>query len=83
MRHFLLLYDTQASRLLAEPQQFGDSTLAVDAYFAAEVKFGRQPLIQVILIGSDSLETVKITHGNFFRRTSMDAMVERLRAAGH
>jgi hypothetical protein len=28
--------------------------------------------VQIVLVASDSLETVKATHGNFFERTDLD-----------
>ncbi len=66
VRHFLLVFDRDAGRLI-ETIDFGtDSRRAVEAYTAKERQFEGQPRIEVVLIGSDSLETIKVTHANYF-----------------
>jgi hypothetical protein len=39
---------------------------AMAAYEEVEGQYRRDALVEVVLIGSDSLETVKITHANYF-----------------
>jgi len=63
--HFLLVFDHQAGRLIEEIP-FEDSDEAVAAYAAKEAEFNNQQLIEIVLIGSDSIETVKLTHANYF-----------------
>ena len=43
-----------------------DSAGAVEAYAAAEEDHRDSEWMQVVLIGSDSLDTVRITHPNYF-----------------
>jgi hypothetical protein len=66
INHFLLVFDHQKGRLV-ETREFGaDSKGAVAAYAQKERELQDQRLIEVVLIGSDSLETVKLTHANYF-----------------
>jgi hypothetical protein len=39
---------------------------AVEAYAKKEVECRDMPLIDIVLVGSDSLDTVKLTHANYF-----------------
>ena len=56
-----------------------DPAEALSAYDAAERHFAEQAHIEVVLIGSDSLDTVRRTHANYFGGT---AALERLLPAG-
>jgi polyribonucleotide nucleotidyltransferase len=47
--------------------EFGaDSDAAVAAYAAMEQEYTGQSSIEIVLIGSDSLATVELTHANYF-----------------
>lgn len=65
MIHFLLVFDHAAGRLVAQ-EQFTDSARAVAAYSAAEELHEDQPHMEIVLIGSDSIDTVRLTHANYF-----------------
>ena len=66
IQHFLLVFDQRQGRLV-EVKDFGfDGDRAVAAYSAKEEEYADQAHIEVVLIGSDSLETVKLTHPNYF-----------------
>jgi hypothetical protein len=66
IKHFLLVFDHEKGKLV-ETREFGtDSEAAVAAYAAKEKELQRQRLIEIVLIGSDSIETVKLTHANYF-----------------
>ena len=68
--HFLLVFDHSKAQLL-DLQDFGsDVKLAMGEY----ARLGREHLksadsTEIVLIGSDSLETVKVTHANYFDGT--------------
>ena len=66
--HFLLVYDHARGQLL-DRQEFDDSEEAVAAYAAKEQECQDERLIEIVLIGSDSLETVMLTHANYFDGT--------------
>ncbi len=66
IQHFLLVFDHEKGRLV-ETRKFGnDGKAAVAAYAAKEKAFQATPSIEIVLIGSDSLETVRLTHANYF-----------------
>jgi hypothetical protein len=66
--HFLLVFDHHLGELI-EQTQFEDSEAAVAAYAAKEAEYQDQKLVEIVLIGSDSIETVKLTHANYFDGT--------------
>lgn len=66
INHFLLVFDHERGKLV-DLQEFGrDSEAAVAAYAAKERELAGRKLVEIVLIGSDSLETVKLTHANYF-----------------
>ena len=66
LRHFLLVFDHRKGELI-DLQAFEDrSNDAVDAYSAKELEYREMPWIDIVLVGSDSVETVKLTHANYF-----------------
>lgn len=66
IKHFLLVFDHSKAELVHE-QEFGtDSKAAVRAYGAMELSHRDDPNIDILLVGSDSLDTVKVTHANYF-----------------
>ncbi|MFN2569464.1 MAG: hypothetical protein ABR564_07675 [Candidatus Dormibacteria bacterium] len=73
IRHFLLVFDRKRAEL-AELQEFGeDGGTALAAYEAKEKELGNAGAVshmEIVLIGSDSLETVKLTHANYFDGTA-------------
>lgn len=69
LKHFLLVFDHEQGRLLEEIKFGEDSDAAVSAYAEKELAYRDRDLIEIVLIGSDSLETVKLTHANYFDGT--------------
>lgn len=66
IKHFLLVFDHHKGRLV-ELKEFGaEADLAVKEYSDLERKHQKDTHIDIVLIGSDSLETVKLTHANYF-----------------
>lgn len=66
IQHFLLVFDHEQGHLVLE-QSFGtDSEAAVQAYSDMELKHRNDRLIEIVLIGSDSIETVRLTHANYY-----------------
>jgi hypothetical protein len=66
IKHFLIVFDHAAGQLV-KVEEFGDdSDRAVAAYAAKEKELEGRGLIEIVLIGSDSLDTVKLTHANYF-----------------
>jgi len=69
IQHFLLIFDHDQGELV-ESFEFGeDSDAAVAAYAESERAYQDAPRFEIVLIGSDSFETVKLTHANYFDGT--------------
>lgn len=67
IKHFLIVFDHAAGRLAEPVIEFGeDSERAVASYAEKEQEFKDREMIEIVLIGSDSLDTVKLTHANYF-----------------
>ena len=65
VRHFLLIRDR--SRDLLEVREFEDGEEAISAYDAVEREVSESPeRIDVVLVGAESLESVKVTHSTWF-----------------
>jgi hypothetical protein len=64
--HFLLVYDRKLQKLVVE-QEFTNSAEAVRAYGEMEDRYkGDDEHMEIVLVGADSIETIKLTHGNYF-----------------
>lgn len=66
IRYFLIIYDRHRGQLLDEPREFQDETIASEAYASAEKEYNGDRNIEVVLVGADSIETVRQTHSNYF-----------------
>lgn len=74
---YLLIFN-RSTLQLEEIREFGtDTDAAVVAYGEAENEFRGDPHIEVVLIGSDSLDTIRVTHGVYFEA---EAISERFMA---
>jgi hypothetical protein len=69
IQHFLLVFDHVVGHLIHTESYGEDADAALVAYSATEAEYGDRQNIEVVLIGSDSFETVKRTHANYFDGT--------------
>jgi hypothetical protein len=66
IKHFLLVFDHHKGAMV-DLKEFGaEADLALKEYAALEREHQYDGHIDIVLIGSDSLETVKLTHANYF-----------------
>ena len=65
-RHFLIIFDGAKAAMRERVRSFADGRVAVQAYSEAERRYEDEPQVQVVLVASDSLTTVKATHPNFW-----------------
>ncbi len=67
LHHFLLIYSHADGRLVASPRSFDDEMEAAVAYTRAEAEY-RDVLenFEIVLVGSDNINTVMRTHGHYF-----------------
>jgi len=78
LEHFLIVFDTTTNRI-ARLETYDDLARAVEAYGRTEAEYFDRPEIHVVQISSDSIDTVKRTHGLYWGQGSLDdAVVEVL-----
>ena len=65
VKHFLVVYEISAGKGDVVPFE-RDYDAALAAYNEAEEKHRDDPDIEVVLLGSDSIETLKRTHSSYF-----------------
>lgn len=71
IKHFLLVFDHRSNKLITQ-QEFGsDAHAATKRYGEMEQQFRDCHAIDIVLVGSDSIETVKVTHANYFTGESV------------
>lgn len=63
--HFLLVYNIELGRLV-EWKDYTDSSEAVARYAELEREYAGQGKFEIVLLGANSLETIKRTHGQYF-----------------
>ena len=68
--HFLLVFDHSNAKLICVREFGTDLAAAVRAYGEMEKEHRDNADIDILLVGSDSLETVKVTHANYFDGTA-------------
>ena len=73
INEFLLVFN-RLTGVCDEIREFGtDSEAALEAYAAAERTYGDSECIEVVLIGSDSLDTIRVTHANYVAPTGTES----------
>ena len=69
IHHFLLVFDHDKGHLV-EQKDFGtDGVKAVNEYSVKELEYRNRPRVEIVLIGSDSIATIRLTHANYFDGT--------------
>jgi hypothetical protein len=63
--HFLLVYDRKLQKLVFE-HAYKDPAEALQAYEEMEEKHRDKRHMEIVLVGADSIETVQLTHGNYW-----------------
>ncbi len=63
--YWLIVYDRVAQRI-ADIERFEDAEEASAAYARKEVEQGKRLEYEVVLLGADSLDTLKTTHSRYF-----------------
>ena len=66
---FLITYDHDARKQIGL-EEFRDTAQALKAYSEREDQYRDNPRIEVVLLGADSIETIKVTHSNYFEDTA-------------
>lgn len=63
--HFLLVYDLRQQKLVHNAE-FHDAQKASTEYARLEAKHRGDRDLEIVLVGADSLDTIKTTHGHYF-----------------
>ena len=75
LTHFLLIYDLREQRLV-EVREFTDAIEATDAYGQAELEHLGDQGWEIVLVGADSLDTIRKTHGHYFTKAGAVTLPE-------
>lgn len=63
--HFLLVYDHDRQRLI-DMREFRDGSRAAEAYAHLEAEHRGERNLEIVLVGADSEDTIRLTHGHYF-----------------
>lgn len=68
IHQFLIVFDLSAQHLIVADDLGDDSDVALEAYRAREQEeeHSHHANVEIVLIGADSLETIKQTHPHYF-----------------
>ena len=64
--HFLITYD-RSKLCVVDMERFRNGTKAVDRYEQLEHLYADQAHVEVVLLGADSEEAIRVTHSHYFR----------------
>jgi vacuolar-type H+-ATPase subunit F/Vma7 len=79
--HFLLIYDHEQQRLI-EAKELGTGVAdAARTYAEYERQFKDQRGIEIVLVGADSLDTIRKTHAHYFAESATEPFSELLTGA--
>jgi hypothetical protein len=78
IKYFLVTYFTQEGRY--DVREFGtDHDAAMTAYVEIEEQYRGRDDLDIVLLGADSLETIKRTHSSYFGDNERSALAELFR----
>ena len=72
LHHYLLLYDIKHQKLIDAIDFGNDAAAAARAYTEKEREHYDERKIEIVLLGADSLDTIRKTHPHYFDRTGTD-----------
>ncbi len=81
IQHFILVFDRRAGHMVNQLDFGPEAKQAVAKYEELEEKFRHDSHMDIVLVGSDSIETVRVTHANYFDGSAKDVFAEVLRIA--
>ncbi|MGO1539279.1 MAG: hypothetical protein ACTHZ9_13360 [Leucobacter sp.] len=76
INNFLLAFDHARNELIICDEYGTDIDRATLAYADLEKRYRDSSSVDIVLVGSDSIDTVRITHANYFVDGSL-SLVER------
>lgn len=70
IKHFLLVFDHSKDQLINIDEFGTDVQAATQRYNELERQYRHDLYMDIVLVGSDSIDTVQITHSNYFEGTA-------------
>ena len=69
MSYFVLVYDRPHGRLVRSPERFTDAgrDAAMARRFELEREFADRPDYEIVVLGGESEESLRRTHGRYFK----------------
>jgi len=80
--HFLLIYDHEQQKLVDQRDYGTQGDEAAQAYSEYERKHRDEKGIEIVLVGADSIETIRKTHAHYFEGDALDPFSELVAGAG-
>lgn len=69
MMHFLIVYDSRASKLVRyEEYVDSDYPIAAAERLKAEIALLDQPHMEIVVLSAESKQVIELTHGRYFKR---------------
>lgn len=81
IQHFILVFDRLAGHMVDQLDFGTNAAKALSKYEELEQSHRENAYMDIVLVGSDSIETVKITHANYFDGSAKDVYADVLRIA--
>lgn len=83
IHQFLIIYDRKANQLLETRDLGTDPLAAAEIYTQTEHLHENNPHIDIVLLGAESVETLKKTHSTYFQTLSVkEAIADVFRSLG-
>ena len=77
---FLITFDHDSGKQISI-EEFRNAAQAVKAYGEREEQYRDNPRVEVVLLGAESIDAIKVTHSNYFEDTA-DAIGNLLASLG-
>jgi len=72
LHHFLLIYNHDEQRLVEARDLGNRGQEAAQTYADCEQRLRDKTGIEIVLVGADSLDTIRQTHGHYFNESAAD-----------
>ncbi len=66
---FLITFDHDARKQISL-EEFSNTAQALQAYGEREEQYRDNPRVEVVLLGAESIDAIKVTHSNYFEETA-------------
>ena len=66
---FLITFDHDARRQISL-EEFANTAQGLKAYSEREEQYRNNSRVEVVLLGVDSIDAIKVTHSNYFEKTA-------------